>query len=143
MKLSFNIYKTLLEIPPTVPPEIGGILGGKNGEIFKIAFDKNTKNYNSAVYNPNIDYLNEIITHWENQGIDFVGLFHTHMQDNITLSNDDIVNIKNIMRSMPNTISNLYFPIVIPKKEIFPYIAKKDNNRISIQLDELIILDWR
>lgn len=141
MKVSYDIYKTLLETPPIVPPECGGILGGKNGEVINIAFDKSAKIYNSAVYNPNIDYLNEIIAYWNNQGIDFLGIFHTHMQNNTTLSNDDISNIRKIMMCMPNVIRVLYFPIVVPRKGVFPYIAKKNKSKIIIQTDELIVLD--
>ncbi len=139
MKLSYDVYKTLLELTPAVPPESGGILGGKNGEVLKIAFDKSKKIYNRAIYNPNIDYLNEIIMYWENQEIEFLGIFHTHMQCNTTLSNDDINNIRIIMMSLSNTVSFLYFPIVIPRKKVFPYIAKKDKNKITIQPDELVI----
>lgn len=125
---------------PVVPPETGGIMGSKNGIICEYFFDRGILNSNFAIYSPDINNLNKQILVWESKNIVFSGFSHTHPIGQQTLSDDDIVYIKSIMINMPDNINSLYFPIIIPRLKIFPYIAVWNNNCFSIFKSKLKII---
>lgn len=139
MKIKKGVYEKLLQSCPYAPPEIGGILGGQNNIVTDIVFDDCRVISNKAVYIPNIDFLNLKIEEWHKYEIEFYGIFHTHIEEN-TLSKDDESNIEKIMLSMPKSIDKLYFPVVIPKKEIVVYAAETANNKVNIYLDSVDII---
>lgn len=139
MKIKRNVYDFLLQSCPSAPPETGGILGGNNGIITNIVFDKCNAVLDKAIYVPNIEFLNSQINRWNVYNIDFYGIFHTHISDK-ALSNDDKLNINKIMLSMPKSITKLFFSIIIPKKEMTFYAALRDNNQINIYLEEIDII---
>ncbi len=139
MKIEKSFYENFLSSCTNAPPEIGGILGGNNDLITDIVIDNRMVVTKRAVYIPDIKFLNCIIEKWENDNIEFYGVFHTHIRDN-TLSNDDRINIEKIMGSMPKQVTKLYFPIVIPKKDMKVYAAERQNNKINIFLDCLDII---
>lgn len=140
MKIEKCFYESFLSSCPYAPPEIGGIFGGKNGVVTDIVIDNRNVVSNKAVYIPDIDFLNSKIEEWEKYNIEFYGIFHTHMSDK-TLSNDDRINIEKVMYSMPTSIIKLYFPIVIPKKEMIVYVAERQNNKINIFLEDIDIIE--
>lgn len=139
MQITEQVYYSIYSFP-NAPPEIGGILGGKNGVVTDIVIDNRNAVSNKAIYIPNIDFLNSKIEKWEKQNIEFYGIFHTHFSDN-TLSKDDRINIEKIMYSMPKSIIKLYFPIVIPQKEMIAYVAERKNNKINIYLEDIDIIE--
>lgn len=137
MKIKREIYDRILNSCPTVPPETGGILGGCNGVIAFAEFDFGTIENNFAVYIPNIKKLNGVIAEWNDTGIGFSGMFHSHPKGQETLSNDDIKYINSIFDSMPDFVTELYFPIVIPNLHIVSYKAIKTNHRLYIERDKI------
>jgi proteasome lid subunit RPN8/RPN11 len=141
IKIQRDLYKKLLNMCPIVPPEIGGVLAGKNSTITHIIFDKNNTVHNSAIYIPNIQFLNDKINEFAEWDEDFYGIFHSHIESEPTLSNDDKESITKIMLAMPSSVEKLYFPIIIPKKEMFVYVATRINNEIHIDSDELYIIN--
>lgn len=140
MKIEKCFYESFLSSCPYAPPEIGGILGGKNGVVTDIVIDNRNAVSNKAIYIPDIDFLNSKIEEWEKQNTEFYGIFHTHFSDN-TLSKDDRINIEKIMYSMPKSVIKLYFPIVIPQKEMTVYVAERKNNKINIYLEDIDIIE--
>lgn len=140
MKIKEEIYLQLLACP-TVPPECGGIIGSKNGEIITHAiFDNYNKADEGIVYIPNTQFLNQTIKKWAKCGIKFLGIFHTHAPQWPTLSNGDKVYIIDILNAMPATIQFLYFPLVFPGEKIKNYIAKKNGNTVNIVDDDIEII---
>lgn len=142
MDICIDIYRKLLRISPFKLYERGGILGGKDGVVTKIAFDKGFEIANRpCCYSPNVDYLNEIIEEWQNEGCLFMGLFHTHIGYSKELSYADRVYITNIMLSMPRYIQSLYFPIIsLPEKSIECYIAKYNIDEVFIDVSEIKLM---
>lgn len=140
MKIEKCFYESFLSSCPYTPPEIGGILGGKNGVVTDIVIDNRNAVLNKAVYIPDIDFLNSKIEEWEKQNIEFYGIFHTHISES-TLSNDDRINIEKVMCSMPKSIIKLYFPIVISQKEMIVYVAERKKNKINIYLENIDIIE--
>lgn len=132
MCIKDELYKDLLR-RPTVPPETGGILGRRKGVICAVFYDEGLIHTESAVYQPNVDRLNQCIYEWEQEEIEFCGMFHTHFPGQETLSTGDKIYIQKIMESMPDQIKRLYFPIVIPGEKVISYEAIFRNGDISLE----------
>lgn len=137
MKIKSVLYHRLLESMPVVPPETGGILGGNNGIVSELFFDRIEYNEAFASYKPDTRLLNRCILEWYNDGIEFMGCFHTHPISERKLSGADKKYIDSIMRTMPMENAVLYFPIVIPKKEVIIYKALKNGEEVCIIGDEM------
>lgn len=140
MKIKKEVYEKILYSCPTVPPEIGGILGGRFEVIDTVVFDSSEIRLDSAVYVPDVNMLNNVLIEWQEDGISFHGLFHSHPSTQETLSQDDIEYITMIMHNLAQTVSQLYFPIVIPKSHIIFYKAINQNHNISITRDNIKIV---
>lgn len=138
MKISREILSEILNCMPSVPPETGGILGGKDGKICLWKYDKGCSG-SGCVYSPNVNILNRIIAKWIEQGYDFMGILHVHFGGSVTLSDGDKRYIEKIMRAMPENINNLYFPIVAqPDKIVVSYMACRDmSGNIAILENEV------
>lgn len=114
------------------PPEVGGILGkDKHNIITEIAFDHCTTITHPCSYYPNVNYLNGIIKKWNDNEIDFAGMFHTHFSNVETLSVGDKIYIEKILISMPVGINELYFPIyTLPNRKLILYRAYLIENKL-------------
>ena len=140
-----RVKKSVLDIIagafPAVPPEEGGILGIYKNVVCTYFHDKGYGNNDFAVYEPNIDRLNEVLTIWIHKGIDFGGIVHSHLSRQNTLSKADIDYIARIFAS--GTISErLYFPVFLPDThELIPYLAIKVNGKIKIHKDTLVVIE--
>lgn len=135
MYIAHEIYKRIVEEVPDHPPEIGGILGARNGVICYVVFDCGTQreNMGKCYYTPNVEYLNKCIADWEVRGIDFYGVFHTHFFSVSTLSEGDRQYIEKIMRAMPDVKKKLYFPVVVlPERKMVAYMCRRNKGKIKI-----------
>ena len=139
MKIQKVIYDEILKYTPVVPPETGGIIGQQNGIICFADFDSGIVQSDCAVYIPNAEKLNSVIEKWNSSGIEFVGMFHSHPIGQETLSMDDIEYIHSVFDNMPDSVTELYLPIVIPKSHIIAYKAIRKNHGICIEKDSVII----
>lgn len=139
MKLKRTIYNELLNSCPDNPVEVGGILGSADGVVMTYMFDNGKSEYGK--YSPNVNFINNTMCLWDEQGIDFAGMFHSHYPSGKNLSYADKEYIKAIMLSIGDNYSFLYFPIVIPKKEIISYKAELKNEKVIISFDKIYIID--
>ena len=137
MKMTNDIFISILSSFPSAPPECGGIIGGQDGVISEFCFDS-TGPTEQAVYEPNVDYLNRTIEEWRQSGISFYGIIHSHMKNEPDLSKGDIEYIQLIMADL-DVGTKLYFPIVMPGY-IIPFVAIKANDTVNIQKEELDVL---
>lgn len=134
MKISKETESELLNDIRNYPPEMGGILGEKNGVICEYMLDEGCISDTACSYIPDTNKLNKRIAEWELNNITFVGIFHTHFGGVKTLSYGDRKYIENIMNQMPIRIENLYFPIIVfPQCEIVYYLATKSQDKILIK----------
>ena len=134
MKISKELVKDILHNIRKYPPEMGGILGQKNGVICEYMLDEGCISSTACSYIPETDKLNKRIAEWELSNISFVGIFHTHFSGVKTLSCGDKKYIEKIMLQMPYNIEELYFPIIVfPQSEIVYYLATKSQNKILIK----------
>lgn len=140
MKIAHKVYFDILRLFPPVPPEEGGIIGWKNGMICRFLKDRSEQSCDAAAYSPDVGWINQCIKYWEAEGIQFAGIIHSHLGDQPTLSDADITYIRKIMQANSGTINTLYFPIVLPQREIIPYKACIHNGIVEISEDILSII---
>lgn len=135
-----SVYDNLLSIP-YVPPEIGGVLGLKNGIITDYFFDIKNITNNSCCYIPDVKGINEKIVQWSKVGIQFCGIFHSHPLYQSELSIDDLIYINQIIKSTSEYVTKLYFPIILPNYSVISYVAYKASGGFYCKKDNLKIIE--
>lgn len=141
MKIYKKTLNEILNQMPLVPPEAGGIIGGKEMKVCLWKYDMGYSE-RGCLYSPNVNFLNEVIVEWIEKGYDFMGILHVHFGGSKNLSDGDKKYIEKIMKAMPNSIEKLYFPIVVqPEKQFFSYIAYRSfSHKIVIDTDEVKVV---
>lgn len=138
VKIHNEILNEIIRQMPIIPPEAGGIIGGKAGAVRLWKYDKGYFE-RPCSYSPNVNYLNEVIAEWIDQDYDFMGIVHVHFGSSKGLSDSDEKYIEKIMKAMPDSVGKLYFPIVVqPEKQLVPYVAYK-NSLGEIVIDEDVV----
>lgn len=141
MKILRDTFDSILACVPKAPPETGGILGGRNQIVSCCVFDRGSNASNGYdIYAPDTQLLNQAVRQWEEGGIEFYGIFHSHFSNGTLLSNGDRKYITKIMLAMPPQIDHLYFPVVIPKKTMMIYRAERQNDLVYISNEQMEIL---
>lgn len=120
------------------PIETGGILGIKSNIVSECVFDLSKNEYGKYV--PNTEMINKTISLWQKDSINFGGIFHSHYPSGTELSQQDIKYIKEIMLAVKNYYSFLYFPIVIPQKQIAVHKASIKDGEFIICKDNIHII---
>lgn len=142
MRILKSIIDMIDSLVSEQPPETGGILGSHDNEfIDELVMDEpNPHAIKNCSYTPNISFLNQNIELWQNNNINFKGIFHTHYFGVKTLSCGDRKYITEIMHKLPKCIEYLYFPIfVLPNRELICYKAIRENEAILVEEEPLII----
>ena len=140
MRIFKEVYDYILSNVSNVPPEMGGILGERENIICDVQLDAGMNNNKQCSYEPNVIFLNKVISKWEKDNIQFCGIFHTHFHGVASLSNGDIKYIEEIMDAMPDEIKFLYFPVVLPEsRKMVIYIAFNSNKKVIIETDNIVI----
>ncbi len=141
MRIFENTYRNLMNAMPDAPPELGGILGGNHSVICAYMIDTGTGKGCGCSYAPDVEMLNAEIKEWQKRGIAFQGMFHTHFFGVRTLSDGDIAYITAIMQTMPQSLSELHFPVVVlPDREMTSYLAVRSGNEVTIREETVTIL---
>ncbi|MBQ8540091.1 MAG: hypothetical protein IJ435_01320 [Clostridia bacterium] len=142
MKISTVAYNHLNSLIRASPPETGGILGSNDGDVITdIVLDIPSETTYTCAYSPNVTFLNTCISNWQSNGKHFKGVFHSHFFGIKTPSAADKEYIINIMHAMPDSITELYFPIfVLPNRELICYKAIRADLDIQLTQDALEII---
>lgn len=140
MRINRIMYEKILNEVRGTFPEMGGILGGVEGIVTQLFLDEGIENEKKCSYTPNVFKLNEIIREWDDKGIEFYGIFHTHCYGSGGLSEGDTRYMKEIMESMPKTVKKLYFPVVVfPQKEMVAYVALLEKGQLIIKEEKILL----
>ena len=143
MRIYESVLNTIIASTPLVPPESGGILGGRNNLISCYVMDNRDDVDAGAIYVPDTAVLNRAIREWKQEEIELYGLYHTHFANGLTLSSGDKVYIAKIMDNLPKRIQYLYFPIVLPRERMIAYCAGFEGGKIRITSEEIEIIKGR
>lgn len=132
-----NIINNIMQ----APPETGGLLGGINGVVTDFEFDIYDKqNSFENSYKPNVNYFNKTIKQWLEEGVEFLGIFHSHVENETSLSLPDRGYIRQIMANLPDSIEKLYFPLIFPRRKMLVFVAKRDGNVVKIREEKAVLL---
>ena len=140
IKIAASVYQRMMMDMPYPPPESGGILGSRDGVVCKIYLDQSQQSQTSLIYQPDIEQLNHQIQAWQQDGIRFAGMFHTHIAEEETLSGDDLAYIKRIVHVLPKGYGQLFFPIVIPNTKIIMYSATAHKRDVFVGQEDIEII---
>lgn len=141
MRMCREIFDEIVNVAIDAPPEIGGIIGGDNNVVKTHYMDMGVSSLKACSYTPNVSLLNGIISEWSVEGIQFMGIYHTHFFEVRTLSEGDVRYIRNILLGMPDEIDSLYFPLVVfPSRTMVCFKAIKKLDSIEICNDNLVLV---
>lgn len=141
MRMCREIFDEIVNVAIDAPPEIGGIIGGDNNVVKTHYMDMGVSSVKACSYTPNVSLLNGIISEWSVEGIQFMGIYHTHFFEVRTLSEGDIRYIRNILLAMPDEIDSLYFPLVVfPSRTMVCFKAIKKLDSMEICNDNLVLI---
>lgn len=126
-----QIYYKILDCIKPAPPETGGIIGEVAGKVSRFEYDNGLRNKNIGCYYPDVDKMNKILQLWEIENINFCGIVHSHLKNQVHLSNGDIEYILKIFSYIPDLGRKLYFPIVVDNK-LISYEAQMTANGVKI-----------
>ena len=143
MEINNNIYQLIISSCSSKAIETGGIIGGKNNIITEFIFDEKNESGSKQHYHPDIETFNLCIENWQNENIQFYGIVHSHFREEKELSFGDTQYIRIIMQAMPSNIKFLYFPIVLPQKELIFFKAVMTKTEINIVKDDVKIIAER
>ena len=103
-RMTKDVYQLIINSCPNNQTETGGILGGKNSVISEFVFDAGLDSKESGCYYPDTVTLNRCVSDWEQHGIDFYGIAHSHFREHTELSSGDKEYIKD------SHYSSYYYP---------------------------------
>ena len=102
--------------------ETGGILGGKGQKVSRFAFDKGKKQKDEDSFCPDIDKMNNVISNWRREEIQFLGLVHSHKVNPYLSAADIEYGFKIVLL---NRMKWIYMPIyVLREDELIVYKLK-------------------
>lgn len=143
MQITKEAFAIIKEGVGTPAYEIGGIIGSSDGEVIdKVIMDNiEAPPQKACSYRPNTEYLNKQIARWQDDGIEFRGVFHSHFAEVKTLSNGDIKYINEIIMAMPDSVKYLYFPLyVLPSGKLVGYRAEIARGETIIGKEEITVV---
>ncbi len=142
MRITSEVIDRIKEHFSKIPNrESGGIIGTENGIVTKVIFDDGKDVNHPCMYAPDTQMLNNSIEKWQEENVDFAGLFHTHFGGAGSLSDTDKAYIKTIISAMPEDTGYLYFPIVcIPECNITAFKASLNGGELMIVHEDVTIL---
>ena len=140
MDINKCVYNEIISTAKLLPPETGGLLGGRNNTVVEVLRDEGIHSDKKCSYYPNTALFNRTIKEWRSKDIDFMGIYHTHYWGVDTLSEGDKIYITRIMRNMPEGVNQLYFPVlVMPDKKLVCYKKKKNLENLVIETEPVEI----
>ena len=99
-------------------PERGGLLGGnrQTGEITHFWLDVAPLTANQSTYEPNYVAVNAQLRRWNAQGIELIGMVHSHPGRCKRPSSADSTYARDILRAIPD-MERFFMPIVVTRAQ--------------------------
>ncbi len=133
MKMTKEVYISIMNTIGTLDKESGGILGGS--DIDNVTYYHFDRAGTLDIYIPDIVKLNQVINEWAQSHVRFLGIIHSHFSKS-TLSYADVEYARLMLRS--NLMERINMPIlVIESNTIKNYIVREN----SIFSDDIVLLE--
>jgi len=110
--ISTAVYKQIHDKIGKHQPELGGMLGGsrKDRTITHFHFDAGADT-SGGTYSPDTNTLNQVLSGWNDQGIDLVGMVHSHPKNFMHPSYGDEIYAKAFLKACKD-MDAFFMPIV-------------------------------
>lgn len=93
-------------------PETGGIIGGRGNVVSRFHFDAlASADINS--YHPDAASLNEVIQAWQKEGVQFLGVVHSHMRQPRYPSVNDLAYARSVLNLNRNVLKSVVFILFV------------------------------
>jgi hypothetical protein len=134
-KITADVWQEIKKTIGKLPPESGGMLGGcrDTNTISTYYFDNSAQTTGSA-YSPDVQVVNTILDKWNNDGIQLMGMIHSHPDTYRQPSSSDEEYAKRIISACKG-MTQFFMPIVItrPYFELLPFhVHQEDNGDFTI-----------
>lgn len=138
IEIDTNVLEQIIGYSSGLNYETGGFIGIHNNRIHTYFFDDGIRQKGTC-YCPNKDMFYVLTKKWRQEGITAFGIFHTHLNGNLSLSREDIGYINAIFESNAD-LEEMFFPVIIPEKEVCIYLANRKNERVLINTVALKVI---
>lgn len=132
LKLSKNVFSQIRDTIGMHPPECGGVLGAREGEIVTEFYFDEYGTGSADRYVPNVQMINDMLIHeWMPRGILMVGIVHSHSNGNEVPSCGDISYGMRILQAL-DTVDRFYLPIVTIQEgnvRMNGYVVEQDESK--------------
>lgn len=124
--ITAEVYEQIRNTIGRRKPEHGGILGSSDGQHIDYYYFDKTASRTSSSYTMDTDALNKVINRWNDNGIQMVGIIHSHPHGINRPSYGDMETAKHIIESI-DVQGKFFTPIVQVSPElngdikIYPY----------------------
>ena len=118
-----EVYDEICKTIGSRRPEYGGLLGSSDGEHIDHYYFDATSKRSAGVYMMDIPACNKVIHEWNDNGVELVGVIHSHPHGVTRPSHGDLLMAKNIIESI-NVHGKFFTPIV--------QVSSKLNGEIKI-----------
>lgn len=144
--MSKEAFVRILSSIGSLRPEQGGALGMNESGVITSFFHDQTASKSSCTYSPNNKLVTQVINTWEEEGISFCGMIHSHPGTYGSPSNGDMIYAERILKAMPKKLNGkMHMPIVTvdPRSDTMSinwYIAKiAEENYIDLERADLYV----
>ena len=138
LQIQKAVYDEICATLGTRKPECGGVLGARTGEpISKFYFDISGKTSVDA-YTPDYEAINTILEEWSNNGVQMVGMIHSHDKGDFP-SCGDLFYCEQILRSNP-AVQEFLLPIVTLHPFSLHMYRVRFDQKINVIKDEIQII---
>ena len=136
-----SVYQQLRETLGTHLPECGGVLGAAEGKaISHYSFDS-TGISSPVAYTPDYMRINDILENWNHEGIEFVGIIHSHDSSCPYPSCGDLVYACRMLLSNPSLDSMLMPIVTIDPFSIHMYRVSLGDRKPIVHREDWSLLD--
>lgn len=137
LRIKRQLWKKIFNFNSNDVYETGGFFGIKGKKICSYEFDSGRDSVSSGEYMPNLNLFYRSLKQWEKEGIEYVGILHTHLNHQGTLSGGDYKYLDELMKLNKN-LQVFFTAILIPNEKIYFYRVIRKKERIVIKRESLL-----
>ena len=129
--ISKDVRRQIIRVLGHHKPERGGLLGGcrSSGAITHFWHDQTPRLANASTYEPDHVAANAVLRTWNAQGVDLVGMVHSHPGTFSRPSSADCEYARRILEHIP-AMHQFFMPIVLTRPDarqarLHPYVVRR------------------
>ena len=124
----------------STPAECGGVLGGRDGEAVSAFYFDRTGSSSPVEYTPDYVAINEVLDEWATEGIQMLGMIHSHKGNDSMPSCGDLYYCEQILLAN-EALERFLLPIALPdlkKIDLYACCLKEGHIKVSKEKFKII-----